>query len=297
MTRNGGGGGTVATTSPTVLKWWIALELTQLRERAGLSRQQVAEHVGCVVSAVRHVETGRNLPRPLELREMLTLYGVPERVERFAELVSSAKKGRDWFEVFAGAAPPWFDLFLGLESSAAQIESYDAMVVPGLFQTAAYAEAVIQAGDPELSDAEVSRRIELRLARQDVLTREPDPPTVWSVLDESTLYRTAGSPAAMREQLTHLLNLAQLPTLTIQVLPMAAGPHIGIDGTFIMFEFPDLTGSPTVAYTDAMIQVGRYYEQPEHLRRYRNALTHLRVAAAKPAESVTMIAQRAQELS
>lgn len=287
----------MTTSSPTVLKWWIALELSQLRARAGLSRQQVADQVGCVVSAVRHVETGRNLPRPLELREMLTLYGVPERVERFAELVSSAKKGRDWFEVFAGAAQPSFALFLGLESSAAQIESYDAMVVPGLFQTAAYAEAVIRADDPEVSDAEVSRRIELRLARQDVLTRQPQPPTVWSVLDESVLYRTAGSPAAMREQLTHLVDLTQLPTVTIQVLPMAAGPHAGINGTFIMFEFPDLTGSPTVAYTDSITRVACYYEQPEHVRRYRNALTHLRVAAAKPAESVAIIAQRAQELS
>ncbi|MGH3827692.1 MAG: helix-turn-helix domain-containing protein [Pseudonocardiaceae bacterium] len=285
----------MATSSPTVLKWWIALELSQLRERAGLSRQQVADHVGCVVSAVRHVETGRNLPRPLELREMLTLYGVPERAERFAELVNSAKKGRDWFEVFT-AAQPWFTLFLGLESSAAQIESYDAQVVPGLFQTAAYAETVIRADDPEVSDAEVARRIELRLARQDVLTRQPQPPTVWSVLDESVLHRTAGSPAAMREQLTHLVNLAQLPTVTIQVLPMAAGPHAGINGTFIMFEFPDLTGSPTVAYTDGLIQAS-YYEQPEQLRRYRNSLTHLRVTAAKPAESVAMITQRAQELS
>ena len=286
----------MATSSPTVLKWWIALELTKLRERAGLSRQQVASHLQCALSTVRHVETGRNLPRPLELREMLSLYGIPERVEQFTELLNSAKRGRDWFEAFTGAAPAWFDLFLGLESSAAQIESYDALVVPGLFQTAAYAEAVIRAGDPELSDAEVSRRIELRLARQDVLTRAPDQPTVWSVLDESVLHRSIGDTAAMREQLTHLVNLTQLPTVTIQVLPMATGPHVGINGTFIMFEFPDLTGNPTVAYTDGMIQ-GDYYERPEQLRRYRNALTHLHIAAAKPAESVAMITQRAQEPS
>ncbi len=286
----------MATSSPTVLKWWIALELTRLREGAGLGRQQVADHLQCALSTVRHIENGRNFPRPLELREMLTLYGVPDRVEQFTTLLTSAKKGRDWFEAFAGAAPAWFDLFLGLESSAAQIESYDALVVPGLFQTEAYAAAVIRASEPELSDAEVARRVELRLARQDVLTREPDPPTVWSVLDESVLYRRIADTAAMREQLTHLVTLAELPTVTIQVLPMAAGPHAGINGTFIMFEFPDLTGNPTVAYTDGMIQ-GAYYEQPEQLRQYRNALTHLQIAAAKPAESVAMITQRAQELS
>ncbi|MGH3822294.1 MAG: helix-turn-helix domain-containing protein [Pseudonocardiaceae bacterium] len=286
----------MATSSPTALKWWIALELTKLRERAGLSRQQVADHLQCALSTVRHVEIGRNLPRPLELREMLTLYGIPERVEQFNELLTSAKKGRDWFEAFAGAAPAWFDLFLGLESSAAQIESYDALVIPGLFQTAAYAEAVIRAGNPELSDTEVSRRIELRLARQEVLTRDPEPPTVWSVLDESALYRSIGDTAAMREQLTHLVNLAQLPTVTIQMLPMAAGPHVGINGTFVMFEFADLTGNPTVAYTDGMI-AGAYYERPDQLRKYRNALTRLQITAAKPAESVAMITQRAQELS
>jgi len=285
----------VATSSPTVLKWWIALELTKLRERAGLSRQQVASHLQCALSTVRHVETGRNLPRPLELREMLSLYGIPERVEQFAELLNSAKKGRDWFEAFTGAAPAWFDLFLGLESSAAQIESYDTLVVPGLFQTAAYAEAVIRAGDPEVAQSEVTQRIELRLARQDTLTRQPQPPTVWSVLDESVLYRTAGSPAAMREQLLHLTQLAQLPTVTIQMLPMGRGPHVGLYGTFTVLELP-LTGNPAVAYTDGMI-AGTYYERPDQLRRYRNALTHLQIAAATPAESAEMITQRAQELS
>jgi transcriptional regulator with XRE-family HTH domain len=285
----------VATSSPTVLKWWIALELTKLRERAGLSRQQVASHLQCVLSTVRHVETGRNLPRPLELREMLNLYGIPERVEQFAELLNSAKKSRDWFEAFAGAAPAWFDLFLGLESSAAQIESYDALVVPGLFQTAAYAEAVIRAGDPEVTRSEVAQRIELRLARQDTLTRQPQPPTVWSVLDESVLYRTAGSPATMREQLLHLTQLAALPTVTIQVLPMGHGPHVGLHGTFTVLELP-LMGNPAVTYTDGMI-AGTYYEPPDQLRKYRNALTHLQIAAATPAESIEMITQRAQEWS
>src|SRR5262249_50987715 len=146
--------------------------------------------------------------------------------------------------------------------------------------TAVYAEAVIRAGEPELSDADISRRIQLRLGRQGVLTREPSPPTLWAVLDEAVLYRGISDTAALREQLTHLIDWAQQPTVTIQVLPMAAGPHAGINGTFIMLAFPDLIGNPTVAYTDGMIQ-GAYYEQPEQLRRYRNVLAHLQIAAAK----------------
>ncbi len=285
----------MATSSPTVLKWWIALELTRLRERTGLSRQQVAVGLQCSLSTVRHIENGRNFPRPLELREMLTIYGVPERVESFAELLSSAKKGRDWVTAFAGVARPSFDLFLGLESSAAQIESYDALGVPGLFQTEAYATAVIRAGDPESADSELARRVELRMARQSVLARQPEPPTVWRVLDESGLYRTAGSPAAMREQLLHLVKLAQLPNITIQVLPMGHGPHVGLHGTFTLLELP-LIGNPTTAYIDGRIE-GGYYEAPEAVRTYRNALTHLLIAAAKPVESAQIITHRAQEVS
>ncbi|MGH3626384.1 MAG: helix-turn-helix domain-containing protein [Sciscionella sp.] len=284
----------MATSSPTVLKWWMALELSRLREAAAVSRQAVAEHLHCALSTVRNAENGRNFPRPLELRAMLELYGVPERGEQFAELLRSAKKGRDWFEAFPGSAPAWFDLFLGLESSAGQIESYDAQVVPGLFQTEAYAAGVIRAGDPELSDAEVGRRVELRLARQAVLTRATDPPSVWSVIDESVLSRAA-DPGVLGEQLTQLVKLAELPTVTVQILPLGAGPHAGTNGTFILFNFPDLTGAPTVAYTDGMIH-GQYYEDPPAVRRYSNALTRLQVAAAKPADSLAMLTQRAQEL-
>lgn len=285
----------MATSSPIVLKWWMAGELGRLREAAGYSRQEVADHLRSSLATVRNAENGRNFPRPLELREMLTLYGVPERVDRFTELLTSAKKGRDWFEAFKGAAPDWFDLFLGLESSAGQIESYDALVIPGLFQTEAYAAAVIRADEAELSDAEVNRRVALRTARQEVLTRQPEPPTVMTVLDESVLYR-AVEPVAMREQLEHLAKLADLPNVTVQVLPMGAGLHGGLNGTFIVLELTDLEASPALAYTDGLIQ-GSYYTAPHEVRRYRNTLTRLQIAAAKPRESLAMITERVRELS
>ncbi|WP_169732971.1 helix-turn-helix domain-containing protein [Haloechinothrix halophila] len=286
----------MTTSSPTVLRWWIALELRKLREQAGISRQQVAERLVCAVSKVTHIEIARNLPKASELREMLGLYGASDREERFVDLLKAARSGSDWWTPFAGAAPKWFDLFLGLESSATQIESYEALVVPGLFQTADYAEAVIRQGRPEIAEHEISRRVELRLARQELFQRETEPPTVWSVIDESVLYRTAKNKKVMREQLEHLAKLADQPTVTIQVLPMNVGPHAGINGPFIMLHFSDLLGDPTVAYTDGLIQ-GTYYEEADDVREYRNALTHLQIAACKPVESKQMILQRAQELT
>lgn len=280
---------------PTVLRWYIALELGRLRQRAGLTYKQVSERLGCSLSHIGHLETGRNLPAQAELEVLLDFYQVGERIPSFVELRNAARGAKDWWEPFKGAAPAWFDLFLGLEGAATQIESYDSAVVPGLFQTPAYTEAVIRAGRPELADEEVARRVELRQARQEVLTRKPEPPTVWSILDESVLYGTAGKPAMMREQLEHLVKLTELPNVTILVLPMSTRPHAGSNGTFIILSFPDLMSAPAVVYTDGIVQ-GSYHQNSADVLAYRNALTRLHNLAGSPEESQERIRRRAEEL-
>lgn len=287
----------VASSSPTVLKRYVALELRRLREAAGHTREQVAERLRCSVGHITHLEIMRNLPRGAELEVLLDFYGAGERTTVFGDLVDAARKGRDWWLSFKGAAPAWFDLYLGMESSAAQIDSYDAMCVPGLFQTPAYAKAIIEAGEPELPDAEVHRRIELRVARQAVLTRQPTPPIVWSVLDESVLYRPASDPRVLVEQLKHLLKLADMPTVTIQVLPLTAGVHAGMDGTFIVLTFPpELVGDPGVAYTESKIR-GNYHEDAAEITTYRNTLRRVQIQARTPEESRAVLARRVEELS
>lgn len=280
---------------PTVLRWYIALELGRLRQGAGLTLKEVSKRLGCSLSHVGHLETGRNLPAQAELEVLLDFYQVGERIPSFVELRSAARGAKDWWEPFKGAAPGWFDLFLGLESAAAQIESYDAQVIPGLFQTPAYAEAVVRAGRPELADEEVARRVELRQARQEVLTRKPEPPTVWSILDESVLHGTAGEPAVMRDQLEHLVKLTELPNVTILVLPMSTRPHGGSNGTFIILSFPDLMSAPAIVYTDGIVQ-GSYYQDPADVLAHRNALTRLHNLADNPEESRARIRRRAEEL-
>jgi hypothetical protein len=184
-----------------------------------------------------------------------------------------------------------------MESSAAQIDSYDSMIVPGLFQTPAYAKAVIRAGEPELADAELARRIDLRMARQDVLTRQPDPPTVWSVLDESVLYRPAGEPQVLVEQLEHLVKLLDLPMVTIQVLPLEVGVHAGIDGTFMILTFPpELEGDPGIAYTEARARA-TYHEDPADIMIYRNTLRRIQVHARNPQDTRTLLVHRIEELT
>lgn len=286
----------VPASSPTVLKRHVALQLRSLREAAGMKREQVAEHLGSSLGHVRHLETMVSLPKPLEVRALLPLYGAPERVESFLALVDAAKRGRDWWTDFPGV-PSWLELLLGMEAAAATIHSYDTMVVPGLFQTPAYAKAVVQGGEPELPDDEVHQRVELRMARQDVLTR-PDPPQVWCVLDESVLYRKADDTAVLPEQLEHLVKLGELPNVHLQVLPREAlGLHCGINGTFTVLTFgPELVSDPGVAYTESRIS-GRYYEQASEIMRYRDTWGRVQLLAETPEQSRAILAQRAEEMT
>lgn len=286
----------VTASSPIALKRHVALQLRSLREAAGIKRDHVAEYLGCTVGHIRHLETLISLPKPMEVRVLLPMYGVPERIESFLALVDAAKRGRDWWADFPGV-PSWLELLLGIQAAAATIDRYDAMVVPGLFQTPAYAEAVIRGGEPGLSDDEVKQRVELRMARQDVLTR-PDPPRVQCVLDEAVLYRQAKDPSVLPEQLEHLVKLTELPNVHIQVLARSAlGLHCAIDGTFSVITFgPELVNDPGVAYTESRIS-GTYYEQPEEIARYRDTWSAVQTLAETPERSRNILAQRAKEIA
>lgn len=287
----------VAGPSPTVLKRYVALELRRMRETATYSRKDVAARLRCAESHITHLETMRNLPKAAELELLLEHYGAGDRIGAFHALVDAARKGKDWWRPFGDAAPKWLDLLLGMEAAAHRIDRYDAMLIPGLFQTPAYAAAVMRVGEPELADDEVNKRVELRLARQDVLYRQPSPPKVWCVLDESVLLRMAESSAVMVEQLAHLAKLTDLPTVTVQIMPLAEGLHPGMSGTFTVLSFPaEFVGDPGVAYTESRIS-GTYYEDLAEITRYRETLTRLQVQARRPEETPAILARRIEELS
>ena len=173
--------------SPTALKWWFAVELRRLREKNGLSRDQAAAATKGSPQNIGHIETARTLPKPLELDALLELYGVPERADFFQDMRLRAKKGRDWWVGFGAHIRPDFQLFMGIESSAVQIESWDAQVVTGLFQTRATVEALIRISGSYRPEEFKAERIELRLARGRAVLDREDPPLVWSVMSEGAL--------------------------------------------------------------------------------------------------------------
>jgi hypothetical protein len=238
----------------------------------------------------------RSLPKQPELELLLRHYGAASRIPAFVELLDAARTGRDWWTPFAGAAPSWFDLFLGLESIAEKIASFDALVVPALFQTPDYAEHVVRILEPDLTATKVAQRVELLMARQDVLTRAPDAPLVSTVLDESVLHRPAGDDIVLAEQLTHLVKLAELPTVSIRVLPFAAGMHAGLCGMFVLLSLPAmLENDPGIAYTEDRIR-GTYHEEPAAIARYRATLNRLERQAYSEEESRSALLRRLEDL-
>lgn len=286
----------VTESSPAVLKRWIGLELRRLRVAAGKGRPEVAQRLRQSRTAVGHLETARSMPSAAVLEILLGFYGVPERLPGFLDLVDAARRGRNWWEHLAGAVPPWFDLFLGLEAGAAQLASFDTYLVPGLLQTPDYARAVMHA-DPDLAQPQIEQRVTLRLGRQQILDREQDPVELVVVLDESVLYRQRGDRTVMAQQLQHLVAMSQRPGIELQVLRSTAGAHIAQQGSFQLMRFPpEMIGDPGMVYLELLIE-GRYYDDADDVAIYERALSRLRAHAATPEDSRTIVEHAATEAS
>ncbi|GAA2679358.1 MULTISPECIES: helix-turn-helix transcriptional regulator [Actinosynnema] len=280
--------------SPTALRRWISQELKRLRTAAGKEPAEVAERLGKTPGAYRHFENNVRTPSPSDIEVLLNWYGRPERVPFFRNLLVAAGKGKDWWINFP-AVPDWFELYLGLESNAAVISSYDQVVVPGLFQTPDYARALYRAGQRNLDEGQVLAAVELRMARQEILTRPDNPPQVRSVLDESALRRLVGGPETTRGQLGHLVELARLPNLDLRVLPYSAGGHPGIEGTFTILDYDDEFGDdPGTAYVETRAQ-GLYYEERAQVADYRAVFDRL-LELAEPREKTIDLIRKAATL-
>ena len=148
--------------SPALFKRTIALSLQRWRKEAGLAQKDAAKRLDRTPQHISNLESGERLPSAADLELLLGLYAKADRISFMRELLSAAKRARNWWTALSGAVPRWFDLYLGLESGASELSSFDTVLVPGLLQTREYAEAVIR-GNPGLTDEQIGQRVELRV--------------------------------------------------------------------------------------------------------------------------------------
>ena len=182
----------------------------------------------------------------------------------------------------------WFEAYLGLETAASVIRTFELQFVHGLFQTEDYARAVTMLGHTSAPADEIERRVSLRLNRQDLLNG-PEPPQVWSVIDEGALRRPVGGSAVMRAQLDHLVEVARLRHVTIQVVPFSRGGHAAAGGSFTVLRFgePEV---PDVVYIEQLTSA-LYLDKHEDVDHYMEVMNHLSTEALTPADSARFVAE------
>ncbi len=280
--------------NPTLRARRLALELLRRREAAGLTREEAARQLEWSTSTIFRIETGRSRPQPGNVRVLLELYGVtgPER----DGLIRLAREARQpgWWHSFRDVLPNPYEVFIGLEAGAASIRNFEPVVVPGLLQTEEYARQMSRGGPRELDREDIERRVQVRMERQRILTRE-DRPRLWAVLDEAVIRRTVGGPEVMREQLRHLIECAEQGKTTLQVVPFSAGAHAGTTGPFIILDFPEPT-DPSVVYVETLAG-DLYLEERADVDRYTLAFDRLLAAALHPDDSVRLVQQAAATMT
>jgi transcriptional regulator with XRE-family HTH domain len=275
----------MTTRTPTGRRRRLGAELRRLREEAGLTIDRVAEALECSPSKVSRIETGQVSATPRDVRDMLGLYRVDDaRLEAMVQVAREARQ-RGWWQKFVDV-PDGVPAYVGLEAAATSIDVYMSLIVPALLQTPDYAKAVIAAVRPDLPGAEIDRRVELRLRRQDLLDQER-PPVMRVLLDDTVLRRPVGGPAVMAAQRRRLLADADRPAVTIQILEVATGAHAGMDGPFTIFGFPAPAERDVVALDSAADAL--YLEGPEDVARYRRVFELLMPAARSPEDSAAVI--------
>ena len=277
----------------TVLRMLLGSQLRRLREAAGITPEQAGYEIRASRSKISRLENGRVGLKSRDMTDLLTLYGVTDEGVRskFLALVRQSNTP-DWWTKYSDILPDWFETYLGLEAAAATIRSFEVQFVHGLFQTEDYAQAVTRHGRKTAPADEIERRVALRLKRQDLLSR-PNPPKIWSVMDEAVLRRPVGGPAVMRAQFLHLIEVAEFPHVTLQVVPFARGGHVGESGSFTVLRFQE-RDLPDVVYIEQLTGA-IYLDQRSDVERYLEVVDELSSEALTPAGTTHFIEQVARE--
>ncbi|MEH6379534.1 helix-turn-helix transcriptional regulator [Streptomyces sp. KLMMK] len=277
--------------NPTVRRRRLGQELRKLRELKGMTAEEVAERLLVSQSKISRLENGRRSISQRDVRDLCGVYGVEDH--RIVDsLMQMAKESRQqgWWHAF-GDIP--YSVYIGLETDAASLRVYEASLVPGLLQTPNYASAVTEGSWPEATGADIERRVQVRMRRQERITEAENPLRLWAVIDESALRRIVGSREIMAEQMRQLVQFSMEPHITVQVLPYDVGAHPGMYGKFSILEFNDPQDASTV-YLEG-ITSDLYLEKPNDVQTYSVMYEHLRMQALNADHSRQFIDRVAEE--
>jgi transcriptional regulator with XRE-family HTH domain len=266
-------------TRPVTFRAIFTEELRARREHMGLLQREFAEKAHVSLSSVKQYEAGKKRPGRKFATWCDDFYGCPGTFERLYD------------GMIAESYPSWFGPRVLLEDKAACIHEWEMRGIPGLLQTRSYASAVIRACRPYDTEDVLEHDTAARVERQNIITRD-DPPKLWVVLGEGVLRQAVGGVRVMREQLGHLLTLAEAQGIVLQVLPFAVSDAPGVDGPAALFEFDD---SSPVAYLEGWGS-GRVVKDPKEVTAIATALSMIKGCALSPLDSAQLMTTIRSEL-
>ncbi len=290
--------------SPSAQRRLIALTLKELREKSGKDMKDAASVLDRTISWVGRAERAEMTPSTGDLKVLLDYYGIDPNGTQAQAILGVARLARQrggWWHSYTDIMPKDFGNFVGLETAASSLREYEPQLIPGLLQTQDYARAVLLAGNRTPKTTDLEEKLAIRVQRQHLLDVD-DPPEVRVVIDEGAMHREIGGPKVLREQLEHLMTVAERPSVTIQVLPYGSGAHPGLDGPFTIIDFPPPpagypdTIQPRLIYIESMMNAW-YLEKPEEIIAYGSAWDALCCLAHTPADSVALLRTIADDLS
>lgn len=262
-------------TNPTQRQRRLGFELRKLRTARGLSTSEAGSYADLAGTHLSHIEAGRTAIPEGKLRTLARAYGCHSET-RIDVLVSMAAGERGWWQGFSRDVDVRARDLAELESTAASFSGFETVNMPGLLQSPEYARALLETVDH--TPAAVKRFCEFRLKRQEILTGEPAP-SYHAIIHEAALHMQFVDTEVQRRQLTHLLEVSQLPHVTIQFVPFASGPLPAVGGPFVLFR-------GAVADLDTVYMehdVGaEFLAEAHHVNRYDSVFERLRTLALPP---------------
>jgi transcriptional regulator with XRE-family HTH domain len=278
---------------PTVRSRRVGAELRRLREAAGVTTAQAAELLSCSPAKISRIENGIVSVRVVDLRLLLDRYADQDLEHRaYLERLARDSNKRGWWQDYGDTIPPYYADFIGLETDASYIKTWEPTIVPGLLQTPEYARAVMLANPAMISPDKLDNLIRIRQARQGRLEQGTDV-RLDAVIWEAAVVTTIGGDEVQRGQLARLLELMNRPNISVQVLPLEAGDKANMSGSFVMFSFGSERSVSTV-FVETLTS-SQYLEGDQELRGYTLVFDALRSAALSPAASATRISQRLEQ--
>jgi predicted XRE-type DNA-binding protein len=279
--------------SPLILRRRLRTELLTLRAQENLTQQQVAEAMDWSLSKMNRIEKAKSGISTNDLKALLRLYGITDK-EQIDELLALARgaKQSPWWRRYNDVAPAGLLELMDYESASSAISQFETTFVPGILQTEEYASAVLQVFYDEKSTESVARLVDLRTQRRGLLTSE-DAPEFSFVLDESVIRRPVASRSAMSQQIQRLASIAELPNVTIQIVPFAAGLYPGMKGAFELVHFEDAPDEDLVFTEGSRADADFISDKPEETQGYREAFERIIGVALSPSDSVKRLLKAA----